>query len=228
VESYCSVTIDAVVPAYNEEQRIGKTLTALLSVPNIGTVIVVDDGSSDRTSDVASQFAVKVIRLAKNQGKSAALMAGVKESQSEFILMVDADLGESAKETSKLIAAYPKGENACVVAKFPVVPGRGGGLGLAVRLARNASLRFGRWMMDAPLSGQRLLRRDTLTGLFPLPYGFGLETSLNIRLGRAGVHLVEVDTQMDHRVTQNDLRGRMHRAKQLIHLIMAIARECNH
>jgi hypothetical protein len=80
--------------------------------------------------------------------------------------------------------------------------------------------------MTAPLSGQRLLRRTTLESIFPLPYGFGLETAMNVRLGRANVRLVEVQTQMDHRVTQNDLRGRIHRAKQLTHLVMAIIREC--
>ena len=82
--------------------------------------------------------------------------------------------------------------------------------------------------MKAPLSGQRLVRRDTLQSILPLTYGFGLETAMNIRLGRAKTQLVEVQTQMDHRVTQNDLAGRIHRATQLLHLIMAITRECFH
>lgn len=220
------MTIDVVIPAHNEEAYLATTLDALMRVSNLSSVIVVDDGSTDRTADIAEQHQVKLVRLEHNQGKSAALMAGVRESNSDFILMLDADIGATAGEITKLIDAYPVGHNACVVALFPVVPGRGGGLGLAVRVARTASNIMGGWRMIAPLSGQRLLRRDTLEKIFPLPYGFGLETAMNIRLGKAKVHLIEVQTQMDHRVTQNDFRGRIHRLRQLIHLVMAIIREC--
>lgn len=220
------MTIDVVIPAHNEEAYLALTLDALTRVCNLSSVIVVDDGSTDRTADIAEKHNVKLVRLHHNQGKSAALMAGVRESKSDFILMLDADLGASACEVTKLIDAYPLGENACVVALFPVIPGRGGGLGLAVRVARKASNVMGGWKMTAPLSGQRLLRRDTLEKIFPLPYGFGLETAMNVRLGKANVHLIEVPTQMDHRVTQNDFRGRIHRLRQLIHLLMAIIREC--
>lgn len=226
MERIDTVTIDVVIPAHNEEAYLSFTLDALSDVHNVTNVIVVDDGSTDQTATIAETRNVKLVRLHHNQGKSAALMAGVRESKSEFILMLDADIGETAIEVTKLIDAYPAGEDACAVALFPVIPGRGGGLGLAVRLARAASKVLGGWRMTAPLSGQRLLRRDTLEKIFPLPYGFGLETAMNIRLGRAKVQLLEVQTQMDHRVTQNDFRGRIHRLKQLIHLVMAIIREC--
>lgn len=222
------MTIDVVIPAHNEEALLGKTLAALSLIDEISSIIVVDDGSTDRTPEIARSHSATLISLVRNQGKSAALMAGVQAAKSEFILMVDADLGESAGEVTKLIHAYPAGQDACVVALFPVIPGRGGGLGLAVRIARIGTSLLGGWKMKAPLSGQRLVRRDTLESILPLTYGFGLETAMNIRLGRAKTLLVEVQTQMDHRVTQNDLTGRIHRAKQLLHLLMAITRECFH
>lgn len=222
------MTIDVVIPAHNEEALLGKTLAALSLIDEISSIFVVDDGSSDRTPEIARSHSATLISLVRNQGKSAALMAGVQAAKSEFILMLDADLGESAGEVTKLIHAYPAGQDACVVALFPVIPGRGGGLGLAVRIARKWTSLLGGWKMKAPLSGQRLVRRDTLESILPLTYGFGLETAMNIRLGRAKTQLVEVQTQMDHRVTQNDLAGRIHRAKQLLHLIMAITRECFH
>ena len=228
MEYFDTVTIDVVVPAHNEEAYLGRTLEALKRVPAISKVIVVDDGSSDGTSAVAKAHDVDIITLKRNMGKSAALMAGVQKASSEYVLMLDADIGDSAIEITKLIDAYPAGEDACIVALFPVIPGRGGGLGLAVRVARIGSRLLGGWQMAAPLSGQRLLRRETLESIFPLPYGFGLETAMNVRLGRANIRLIEVQTQMDHRVTQNDVNGRIHRAKQLIHLIMAIIRECFH
>ena len=228
MERFIAVTIDVVIPAHNEEALLGKTLAALSLIDEISSIIVVDDGSTDRTPEIARSHSATLISLVRNQGKSAALMAGVQAAKSEFILMLDADLGESAGEVTKLIHAYPAGQDACVVALFPVIPGRGGGLGLAVRIARIGTSLLGGWKMKAPLSGQRLVRRDTLESILPLTYGFGLETAMNIRLGRAKTLLVEVQTQMDHRVTQNDLTGRIHRAKQLLHLIMAITRECFH
>lgn len=220
------MTIDVIIPAHNEAAYLSNTLNALSKVDRFANIIVVDDGSTDNTSAIAKQHDVKLVTLSRNRGKSGALMAGVEEATSELILMLDADLGETAVEVDKLITAYPVGEDACVVALFPVIAGRGGGFGLALRVARSASERFGGWRMTAPLSGQRLLRRETLERIFPLPYGFGLETAMNIRLGKSNVRLVEVQTQMDHRVTQNDIRGRIHRLKQLVHLVMAVAREC--
>ena len=228
MERICTVTIDVVIPAHNEEIYLAKTLDALSTVKQISNVIVVDDGSIDQTANIAVSHSATLVSLSRNQGKSAALMAGVRAARSEFVLMLDADLGESASEITKLIQAYPVGQDACVVALFPVIPGRGGGIGLAVRIARLGARFLGGWQMKAPLSGQRLLRRETLDSILPLTYGFGLETAMNIRLGRAKTQLVEVETQMDHRVTQNDLKGRLHRAKQLLHLVMAISRECFH
>lgn len=219
------MTVDVVIPAHNEEAYLATTLEALVQVGGISNIIVVDDGSKDKTAEIAASHNVKLVRLQHNQGKSAALMAGVGASGSDLVLMLDADVGTTATEVTKLISAYPDGENVCVVALFPVIPGRGGGLGLAVRVARAASKHLGGWRMMAPLSGQRLLRRDTLKAIFPLPYGFGLETAMNIRLGREKVQLIEVQTQMDHRVTQNDLQGKRHRLKQLLHLLMAVVRE---
>ena len=220
------MTVDVVIPAHNEEAYLALTLDALAGISNISNVIVVDDGSTDKTSEIAARYTVKLVTLKSNQGKSAALMAGVRVSTSDYILMLDADVGATASEIVKLLDVYPVGQDACVVALFPVLPGRGGGLGLAVRASRAASKHLGGWQMKAPLSGQRLLRRDTLEAIFPLPYGFGLETAMNVRLGKARVQLIEVSTQMDHRVTQNDFRGRIHRLRQLIHLVMAITREC--
>ena len=125
-------------------------------------------------------------------------MAGVQAAKGEFILMLDADLGESVSEVTKLIHAYPAGQDACVVALFPVIPGRGGGLGLAVRIARQGPSLLGGWKMKAPLSGPRLVRRDLLGSILPLTSAFGLEPALNIRPGRPKTQLGEVQTPMAH------------------------------
>lgn len=88
-----------VVPAYNEEKIIAQTLEEVLAYLRgkkySWEVVVVDDGSRDRTSEIVRRFegrGVKLITLPLNQGKGAAIRAGVMISKGEFVLFSDADL----------------------------------------------------------------------------------------------------------------------------------------
>lgn len=85
-------TISVVVPAYNEAERIAEVLKALVPVSSIDEIIVVDDGSTDNTTDVVSEFDVKAVRLTKNVGKGAALQKGMSLTSSDIVVFVDADL----------------------------------------------------------------------------------------------------------------------------------------
>lgn len=85
--------ISCVICAYNEGERIGNVLQAVVAHPNLLEVIVVDDGSTDNTVEVARSFpSVKVLVQEKNGGKSRALARGVTASTGEFIMILDADL----------------------------------------------------------------------------------------------------------------------------------------
>ncbi len=87
-----------VIPAWNEEQRLPVTLEMIHTYKGACTVhevIVVDDGSTDRTSAVAESWKdrlpITVITLPKNRGKGAALRAGVQLATGEYVLLYDAD-----------------------------------------------------------------------------------------------------------------------------------------
>lgn len=85
--------VAAILPAYNEAERIGGVLEAVVGSSLVDEVIVVDDCSTDRTSEVASGFpGVRVIRLPKNLGKGGAMAAGVESTRAEVLVFVDADL----------------------------------------------------------------------------------------------------------------------------------------
>ena len=86
--------VAAVIPAYNEAERIGDVLSAVCAVDEIAEVIVVSDGSTDDTADVARKVGpkVKVLELASNQGKGAALLAGVQTTTAGVLVLLDADL----------------------------------------------------------------------------------------------------------------------------------------
>lgn len=86
-------TTAAVIPAYNEEQRIGAVLSAVVRSKLLDEIIVVSDASHDRTADVARGFSsVRVIELPFNLGKGGAMAAGVAATHSDLIAFIDADL----------------------------------------------------------------------------------------------------------------------------------------
>jgi len=93
-------SVSLIIPAYNEEEIIGKTLQEIKKInypKNKLEIIVVDDGSVDRTYEIAKNTAKKLgskrikVFTKKNGGKASALNFGVKKAKNEFIAVVDAD-----------------------------------------------------------------------------------------------------------------------------------------
>ena len=103
------VELSVVIPAYNEASRLGDTLERVLPyLEKRGStfeVLVVDDGSSDATVEVANEYAhrgVWVLELARNRGKGAALRHGVVASSGAKVLLSDADLSTPIQEVERL------------------------------------------------------------------------------------------------------------------------------
>jgi len=85
--------VAAVVPAYNEEKRISAALAAIEEAELVDEIIVVSDGSVDKTYEIAaSNPLVKAIRLEYNRGKAGAMLEGAGATEAEIVLFLDADL----------------------------------------------------------------------------------------------------------------------------------------
>jgi glycosyltransferase involved in cell wall biosynthesis len=84
--------ITAIIPAYNEEQTIGNVLECITKVVEITQIIVVSDGSTDRTTEVAAAYDIELIELVENVGKGGAMKAGIERCSNENVLFLDADL----------------------------------------------------------------------------------------------------------------------------------------
>lgn len=213
-----------IIPAFNEEDLIGETVQAALSMPEVDEVVVVDDGSEDETAFVAYDAGARVIQLDFNQGKGAALNAGLADTESEIVLMIDADLGATAAETRKLLEPILANQADMSIALMKAPPGHKGGFGLVTKLSKWAIRKYGGVEVTAPLSGQRAIRRKLLEDIGGFEMGFGVETALTIDALRKGYRIVEVPLPLTHRVTGRDWRGFLHRGRQFYDILKAVWR----
>jgi hypothetical protein len=158
--------VSCVIPVYNEAERIGGVLAAVVGHPLVGEVIVVDDASTDETlAIVKATQGVRWIGLSQNGGKSRALQAGVREATGPLLLLIDGDLvGLSRGHITALI--------------LPVLEGRAD---ISLSLRENAPRPWRLIGLDY-ISGERVfakaLLNDRLESLQTLPK-FGFEVYLN-------------------------------------------------
>ncbi|MGQ9512701.1 glycosyltransferase family 2 protein [Thermodesulfitimonas sp.] len=215
--------VSVVIPAHNEAARIAATVRAVRELPEVGEVIVVDDASSDETAALAEKAGAKVLRLSANRGKGAALNEGVAGARGDVVVLLDADLGESAREARALILPVLRGEVDMTVARFPST-GKRAGFGLVKRLARAGIRYFTGLEVSAPLSGQRALSREVLRGVLPFARGYGVEVALTIRAARKGFRIKEIPVTMYHRETGRNLGGFIHRGRQFRDVLFTLGR----
>ncbi|MCB0991169.1 MAG: glycosyltransferase [Acidimicrobiales bacterium] len=219
-------SVVAVVPAFDRADSVGATVEALQSIAAVARVIVVDDGSGDDTAAVAAGAGAQVVTLRPNQGKAAAVLAGCQATDADVLLFVDADTGSTAVQAERLVGPVLSGELDMSIAVLPAAGARGG-FGL-VRDFAAAVLQIGTGTrFEAPLSGQRCVRRSVVDALGPVDR-FGLEVALTLDAAQAGLRAAEVEAEFDHRHTGRSLAGFRHRLRQGRDLYRAGASRLGH
>ena len=168
----------AIIPAYNEEKNIGHVLSVLKDVALINKVIVVSDGSTDDTVNVAKSYGVEIIELMENRGKGGALKAGLDNFQADVVLFLDADLlGLTEKHVLNLVEPVINDEADMTIGIFE--KGR-----IATDLAQK---------MAPYLSGQRALKFSLLEKISDLDVArFGVELALNRFMESSNIRVKEV------------------------------------
>jgi dolichyl-phosphate beta-glucosyltransferase len=113
--------LSVVIPAYNEQDRLGQTLaritTWLRDRGGAWEVIVADDGSRDRTREIAAEAGVRVVALPKNRGKGAAVRAGMLAATGDRVLFSDADLATPIEELDKLWGELDRGADIAIASR---------------------------------------------------------------------------------------------------------------
>src|SRR3954451_2965050 len=217
------------VTARNEAGRLGATLRALRRTFPQADLWVADEGSDDPTAHVAVQEGARLLQARRPLGKGGAATLAAEALLREgdpAVLLVDADLGESAASLRPLVDAVSDAADASAAADLAIAVFAtrvGGGFGVAVRTARSVIRRATGRTMQSPLSGQRAMRRGVLRRLLPFAHGFGMETGMTIDALRAGLRVVEVEVELEHRATGKSLRGFVHRGRQAVDALRAYA-----
>jgi len=206
----------ALIAAYNEENAIGLTINAIKRISCVTGILVIDDGSTDQTAKKAEEAGAVVLSIANNSGKGAALSYGIHEldiNDNDIVLLLDADLKESASEAEKLLIPIIKNKADYTVAKFQK-SNSGGGFGIVKSYAKNVGKLFNAPSLTAPLSGQRATTFGIMKTMV-FANNYGCELSQNIMLGKIRTTVLEVDTNMVNRPTGKTLKGFLHRGRQL-------------
>ncbi|MFY7954447.1 MAG: glycosyltransferase family 2 protein [Armatimonadaceae bacterium] len=200
----------AIVPAWNEATRITSVLDVLCSAPAVDRIVVVDDGSSDRTAEVvlghdaAVSGRLSLLRLETNQGKGAAMSAGAGAAgDAHVLLFLDADLiGLTTAQVEALVSPVRSGQVEMALGVF-----RGGNFWttLAQVIVPN-------------ISGQRAIRRDLFESVPGVAQArFGVELAITNHVLGEGHRIAQVVLQdVSHPMKERKLgvvRGVVSRAR---------------
>lgn len=218
----------ALIPAFNESDRIVQTIEAALTIRPLDQIVVINDGSTDQTAEIVpKQERVRLLNLQNNQGKGAALNIGLRETQAQVYLLLDGDLGETASLAQRLLDPILNDTADVTIARFEQIQGDSGkkmGFGLVRRLASlGVRLLTGTWV-QSPLSGQRAIKAEVVHKLGGFFEGYGVEVGLTVGALRYGYRVLEVPLPMRHRAHGRGLQGIRHRSRQMIHVIKALWR----
>jgi glycosyltransferase involved in cell wall biosynthesis len=218
------------LPAWNEEPNLPGVLAELHGeLPDVD-VLIVDDGSTDRTADVAREAGAVVVSFEENRGLRAAVAAGyayAAREAYEFCGRIDADGQHPARELRRLLERVTSGE--CDVAvgsrfvagngyrAYRYRPDAARRLGTAV-LRRSLKVRLGKPFADAT-SGMYAVNAKALP-ILAEPYGSGApEVEGLLRLADAGLRVEEIPVDMRERAGgESKLRG-----KTAVKLVLTVA-----
>jgi hypothetical protein len=210
-----TTTFSVVIPAFNEEQGILPIIQRVLSLrPQLAAagldgpeVIVVDDGSRDRTAELVSAVAeVRVIRHGENRGYGAALKSGMTAARGDLIAFLDADGTYPPESFPALCAAALAGADMVVGSRMA---NEASAMPWSRRLGNRIFARLvtllGNHRVHDSASGMRVIRREALQRLDPLPDGLHFTPIMSLRAVHEGLTMIEVPIPYAERVGRSKL-----------------------
>ena len=217
--------IVAGIPAFNEEKTIAKVV--LLTKKYVDKVVVVDDGSTDMTAEIAEALGAEVIRHKVNLGKGAALrtlFAKARECGADVLVLLDADDQHNPQQISDIIEPIIKNEADIVIGS------RFLGKSIGIPKYRKVGLKvlskiiatITKNSITDPLSGFRALSKKALAMIDLLEKGYGVEVEMLLKAVKKGLRICEVPITVNY--TTGAKTSKKHPIVQGAEIISAIIR----
>lgn len=207
--------LSVVIPAYNEENGIAEIASRVLSVApalqKVGVnhleLLVVDDGSKDKTAEVAQSIAgVTLIRHPKNKGYGAALKTGFSKASGELIGFLDADGTYPPEYFPQLCQVALNGADLVIGSRMA---GEASQMPLTRRVGNfffaNLLTLLSRQKVTDSASGMRVFKREILRRIYPLPDGLNLTPVMSTRAVHEGINIKEFPIPYSERVGRSKL-----------------------
>ena len=198
--------LSIILPAKNEAAAIGNTVRALVSAYPAAEVLVINDGSSDDTSQVAAQAGARVINHPYSKGNGAAIKTGARAATGEILVCMDADGQHHPSDLPRLLAKIQEGYDMVVGARAWESQASWGR-----SVANWAYNRLASWMTGYHIadltSGLRAARAAPFREfLYLLPNGFSYPTTCTMAFFRAGYSVAYVPIHAGRRIGKSHIR----------------------
>ena len=182
-------SVSIVIPAYNEEATVAQVVTVARKLEYVDEVIVVDDGSSDRTVEEAKSAGATVISHITNEGKGSAIKTGFKNSHGNIVAFIDADISNfTSTKIDKIIRPILEDKTDITKTKFARESGR------VTELTAKPLLGFffPELNYEQPLSGQFAGKRSALNKI-KFEKDYGVDVGIVLDADVHGIKILEVD-----------------------------------
>jgi glycosyltransferase involved in cell wall biosynthesis len=193
--------LSVVMPVYNEEASLARVVRKLLLLPQVLEIVIVDDGSTDRSAEIAralgqSDPRVRLAQQEKNSGKTAALRAGFALTRGEIVIVQDADLEYDPEEIPLVIKPILDG-HADVVFGSRFLVRRATRVLYFYHYIANKFLTFTSNMftnlnMTDIETGYKAFRGDIIRNMVIVSSGFGFEIEATAKVAKLGCAIYEV------------------------------------
>jgi glycosyltransferase involved in cell wall biosynthesis len=218
----------ALIPVYNESRTVGSVVLKAASF--VETVLVVDDGSTDDTADIAERAGARVVRHDENRGKGAAVRTGLTELDTErhdVCVLLDGDGQHDPGLIPDLCAPIEAGRADFVVGNRSR-PGDGE-IPSYRRLGRSVLDGFTNAFLSSPVqdtqSGFRAFSTDYVADLLPDQEGFGLESEMLYRAADLGMRVEEVTIDEHYPDTATPTQSPVRHGLAIVLGLLRISRE---